>query len=75
MINKKVYNILVIIIAIGSLNWLLFDNGKDLVQMVSNNDARIASLIYKIIGLCGLAVLGCLFYSKFINKDAGLCGV
>ena len=75
MINKNVYNILVVIVAIGALNWLLYDNGKDLVTMVSGNNAQVSSMIYKVIGLCGLVVLGCLVYSKFINKESGLCGV
>jgi manganese transport protein len=62
MINKNVYNILVVVVAIGAFNWLLYDNGKDLVSMISNNNAQVSSMLYKIIGLCGLVVLGCIIY-------------
>ena len=75
MINKNVYNILVVVAAIGAFNWLLYDNGKDLVSMVSNNNAQVSSMLYKFIGLCGIIVLGCIIYNKFINKDSGLCGL
>jgi len=75
MINKNVYNILVAIVAIGAFNWLLYDNQKDLVSMLSNGNERVASMLYKLIGLCGLVVFGCIIYNNFINKESGLCGI
>ncbi len=70
MNQQLIFNILLTIVCIGSFNWILYANNKDIVSLVSKGNDKLAKFLYSVFGLAGIGFLGYYFYYLKGNQSS-----
>ena len=71
MMNQTLFNVLFVVVCVGSINWLWYANnasGMELVSYLVKSPAN-AKYVYDLIGLCGVGLLGCFAYAMYSGKS------